>query len=193
MGRRMGTCVYMLGGGVGNARVHACASVLALAHVWPCAIFSEVKRRLRKAEVLVSFRQWFSAWDARTPWATEGCGEDTPGGWGHLGLLKRAPFPHSQLRSLRKDCQVTEQRLPGERPLDCEGFRIKPLPLPRAEAAPLQEVTMDMPEWGGRGFESHAAALALPSGEGADPPHLDCLVCIVRIKPTCRAEPLESQ
>lgn len=146
-------CVHAGGwgwGAVGNARVHACASVLALAHVWPCAIFSEVKRRLQEAEVLVSFRQWFSAWDARTPWATEGCGEDTPGGWGHLGLLKGAPFPHSQLRSLRKDCQVTEQTS-WRKALGSEGFRIKPLPLPRAEAAPLQEVMMDMPEWGGPG------------------------------------------
>ena len=96
------------GAGVGNARVHACASVLALAHVWSCATFLEV-RRLQEAEVLVSFRQWLSAWDARTPWATEGCGQDTPGVWGPLGLLEGAPFPHSQLRSLKKRCQVTEQ------------------------------------------------------------------------------------
>ena len=79
---------------------------------------------------------------------------------------------------------MTEQT-PWRKALGSEGFRIKLLPLPRAEAAPLQEVMMDMPEWGGPGFESHAAAPALPSGEGADPPHLDCLVCTVRIKPTC--------
>lgn len=104
-------CVHAAGGegGMGNARVHACASVLALAHVWSCATFSEARRRLQEAEALVSFRQRLSAWDARTPWATEGCGEDTPGALGPLGLLEGAPFPHSQLRSLKKHCQVTGQ------------------------------------------------------------------------------------
>ena len=48
---------------------------------------------------------------------------------------------------------------------------------------------IDMPEWGGPRFESHAAAPALPFGEWADPPHLDCLICKVKINQPAEQSP----
>lgn len=95
--------------------------------------------------------------DARTPWATEGHGEDTPGVWGPLCLLEEVHFPHSQLRSPKKGASLPS-KLPRERPLDVRASESNHSPCRGQRRALLQEVMINILESDRPGFESHSAA-----------------------------------